>query len=352
MHTVWFYFKTFINKLLFSGQRNKNNSFLFVFILIIFTIAVKFFLRSSIGDIAAFHLLLLPVILSAWYGGFWPGLSATIIANILNYLLFTSHEVKLLSLDNLILSGIFFLEGFFISLLSEARYQADLEKNKFIGFASHEIKNPLSACKGYIALLDKEAAQTKGSKIRLYASRLENQLDKIQLLVQELLDVTKMESGQIVYHDEIFLLEKLIKEVIEDQKVATRTHKIIPKGSSQKLIKADKTRISQVLINLLTNAIKYSPNAKKVLVTLDERQNSVQVSVQDFGIGLSLESQKKVFEQFYRSEEVNKTDIPGLGLGLYIASIILKHYQGKIWVKSKAGKGSIFYFTLPEFKKR
>jgi signal transduction histidine kinase len=110
---------------------------------------------------------------------------------------------------------------------------------------------------------------------------------------------------------------------------------------------ADKERIGQVLVNLITNAIKYSPNANKVIITSKKTKEEILIGVQDFGMGIPKEQQTLVFERFFRSQGKKEKKIEGLGLGLYIAYEIVKEHQGKMWVESVVGKGSTFYFTLP-----
>jgi signal transduction histidine kinase len=109
----------------------------------------------------------------------------------------------------------------------------------------------------------------------------------------------------------------------------------------------DKERTSQVLTNLLVNAIKYSPGANQVIVKVKEEKGVVVCSVEDFGMGITEEEHNKVFEKFYRSKRENLNTFPGLGMGLYISSEIIKRQNGKMWLESERGKGSIFYFSLP-----
>ncbi|HEX3385502.1 MAG TPA: HAMP domain-containing sensor histidine kinase, partial [Mucilaginibacter sp.] len=123
---------------------------------------------------------------------------------------------------------------------------------------------------------------------------------------------------------------------------------IIVKGNIKDIIYADRFRISQVLNNLLNNAVKYSPEGKDVIVkvTKSKNGNKVSVSVQDFGIGISAEEQKNLFKRFWRAPTVKK-NIPGIGLGLYISSQIIKMHNGKIWLNSDKNKGSTFKFSIP-----
>jgi signal transduction histidine kinase len=129
---------------------------------------------------------------------------------------------------------------------------------------------------------------------------------------------------------------------------ATVSHKIHVKGRITHEISGDKDRIGQVIINLLSNAIKYSPKDDRIVVTLKEIKNASTVSVKDFGIGITEQQQKKIFDQFYQVNDPNEKTYPGLGIGLYISSEIIKRHGGELTVKSEKGKGSVFTFTLPE----
>src|SRR5262249_38309466 len=110
---------------------------------------------------------------------------------------------------------------------------------------------------------------------------------------------------------------------------------------------ADRDRTSQVLINLLTNAIKYSPNANKIILRVYSEGNHVIISIEDFGIGISKKDQPRIFERFYRAYGKREQTFPGFGIGLYIVQEIVKHHHGKVWVESEKDKGSIFFFSLP-----
>jgi len=135
--------------------------------------------------------------------------------------------------------------------------------------------------------------------------------------------------------------------VINDFQSSVKTHQIIKEGKIKEQVFADQSRIEQVLVNLLTNAIKYSPGENKVNVRIDADKNNAVVSIQDFGFGITKKDQAKLFERFYRTSDKKEMKIAGFGLGLYIAAEIVKNHSGKIWVESTKNKGSTFYFTLP-----
>ena len=137
----------------------------------------------------------------------------------------------------------------------------------------------------------------------------------------------------------------LLKDTTRDQKIIAKSHSIKLVGKTNKKIYADKIRISQVINNLITNAIKYSPGKKQIIISIANKEGGVIVAVKDFGIGLSAEEQGKIFERFYRA---NAAKTPGHGLGLYISWQIITMHNGKISLKSTPGKGSTFYVDLPE----
>ena len=135
--------------------------------------------------------------------------------------------------------------------------------------------------------------------------------------------------------------------MVEAFQYTTSTHDLVIKGHLTQTVMADKERIHEVLINLIINAIKYSPNADKVIIKLVEKETEIIISVRDFGFGITKEEQKKVFERFFRVKDKTDNKIEGLGLGLYLVNEIIKQHKGKLWVKSDYGEGSTFSFSLP-----
>jgi signal transduction histidine kinase len=138
-----------------------------------------------------------------------------------------------------------------------------------------------------------------------------------------------------------------VKELVEDLQRTTEKHTLVEKFGITGIVFGDKERIGQVITNLITNAIKYSPQANKIIIHTRMNGNEVTLCVQDFGIGIAEDKLDKVFEQFYRVSGDMQHTFPGLGLGLYISSEIIKREGGRIWVTSKHGEGSIFCFALP-----
>jgi len=226
------------------------------------------------------------------------------------------------------------------------RKRLEQRKDEFIGIASHELKTPLTSIKGYIQILERIIQQMGDEKLKLYLKKTNIYIEKLNSLITDLLDVSKIQAGKLLLNFSTFNFNDLIDETIENMQNTNKIHKITRIGKANHLIQADKHRIEQVLINFLTNAIKYSPRSDKVIVKIKNIEDNLQVSVQDFGIGIAQKSQDRLFQRFYRVES-SARKFSGLGIGLYISYEIIQRHHGKTWVKSDEGKGSTFYFSLP-----
>ena len=219
------------------------------------------------------------------------------------------------------------------------------QRDEFISIASHEMKTPLTTAKGYIDLL-LYSIHAKDQEPYLYASKTSKAIERLTNLVKELSDASKIQNGKLDYNMEVFDINKLLDETIEDMQHGVKSHLIQKTGNSTLQISGDKERLRQVLINLLSNAIKYSPNADKVLVKIEEYKSTIKVAVQDFGVGMSGGHLDKIFDRYYRVQE-HAINFQGLGIGLYISNSIIKRHNGTMWVESEPDKGSTFYFRLP-----
>lgn len=228
-----------------------------------------------------------------------------------------------------------------------AEKAAQRQKDDFIGIASHELKTPVTSIKAYTQLLESIMRRKGDMREADMISKMEVQIDRLTMLIEDLLDVTKITSGRLQFHQSWFHLTPMMQDVVEDLQRTTTKHVLIEDFRADVQIYADKDRIGQVLINLITNAIKYSPNADEVIISSRLAGDHVEVYVKDFGIGIASDKIDKVFEQFYRVSGDKEHTFPGLGLGLYISSEIISREGGKIWVNSTEGKGSTFCFSLP-----
>lgn len=224
--------------------------------------------------------------------------------------------------------------------------QLQQQKDDFIAIASHELKTPVTSIKGFAQVLQKIAEKQGDGMTADMMARLNKQVNRLTYLIGDLLDVTKINAGQLQFNDDDFDLNQLATELTEDLQSTTETHKLKMHFDQMASVNGDKERIGQVITNLISNAIKYSPEADSVDVYLSVKENEILFSVQDHGIGIPADKLKKVFKQFYRVSQDAKNSFPGLGLGLFISAEIIRRQGGKIWAESE-GKGSTFSFTLP-----
>ena len=225
--------------------------------------------------------------------------------------------------------------------------QLQQQKDDFLGIASHELKTPVTTIKAYSQLLEEILLKKGDIQEATMVTKMGAQVNRLSNLIGDLLDVTKINSGKLILNNTSFNFNTLVKEIVED--IENTAPKIIVEQLLNETgdVYADKERIVQVLTNLLTNAIKYSPNNNKIIVHTYLENKEVICNVQDFGVGISEDNQTKVFEQFYRVSGDMQHTFPGLGLGLYICAEIINRIGGRIWVTSTEGKGSTFGFALP-----
>jgi PAS domain S-box-containing protein len=217
------------------------------------------------------------------------------------------------------------------------------KKDEFIALASHELKTPLTTINGYLQVLSKK---NQDSLSKMFVDKSLYQVQKLNTLISDLLDISKIEAGKLQFNLEPFSLTIVLQEVLEAFPYTNTSHQIIFDISSEEcLVLADKQRIEQVIINLLTNAIKYSPSADQVHVSIKNEGELVTVRIKDQGIGMKAEHLNKIFTRFYRAEGVG--NVSGLGIGLHLTKEIVDRHNGHIHVISEYGKGSEFSFSLP-----
>jgi signal transduction histidine kinase len=227
--------------------------------------------------------------------------------------------------------------------------QIEKKKDEFLSIASHELKTPLTSIKAYAQLLERAINVTEESTSRKYINKVQNQVSKLNSLITDLLDISKIENGKLKITKKGFDFESLLANAMD---TIYHTHEnskldIQREGDRiQDLIIGDEIRIEQVLINYLTNAIKYAPDTDRIIIKTENQGSHLKVSVTDFGIGIPEHKQQNIFGKFYRVEE-SSLRFQGLGIGLYICSEIIKQHNGTVGVQSEPGRGSTFYFTLP-----
>lgn len=225
--------------------------------------------------------------------------------------------------------------------------ELERRKDSFISMTSHELKTPVTSLKAFTQLLEKQLQERGENELVYFTDKINKQLDRLTSLVEDLLDLSKIGLGKLALNKEKFSVDNAISQIIEDLQGISKKHKIIFEKKSHCNISADRFRIEQILINFITNAIKYSPSSDRVIVKAEKIDGSVKISVRDFGIGIDEKYQEKIFDRFFRVEGSNEKTFPGLGVGLHISSEIARRHGGFIGVSSKKGEGSEFYVSLP-----
>ncbi len=221
-------------------------------------------------------------------------------------------------------------------------------KDDFIGITSHELKTPLTSIKLYAQAMERMLNTDENQKLLSFARNMSEQVNRLNKLVTDLVDVTRIQNGQLTLEKTVFDFDELATEVVQMMQMSTDHHKLELKLGNTGSIEADRGRISQVMSNFISNAVKYSPESDRVqIITEVTKNNRVRFCVKDFGIGIKKEHLHKIFEQFYRATEDDLHSYEGMGLGLHISNEIIRRSGGSKHVTSKVGKGSQFSFELP-----
>lgn len=365
---------TLVHKLLDKITTIRSTLNINPYLLSFFSVLIAFMFQWIWGqylvDNSILIIFIIAVLVSAWYGGFGPGITATLMSGfIAGYLLFQTNSQQLRNIVSFIFELLIFLiGGFLISIIIEARNKNEKEREKillneklarrsaeqqarirdhFISVASHELKSPITSQKAYLQILKKHAVENKHMVYENYLNKIETQIDKLTDFINDMLDVSKMNSRKLQYNLDDFDMMECVREAIEHIGNLLVTHKVHLNGHVKRKVHGDKNRIYQVITNLLSNAIKYSPNADQIVVTLEENKKAVIVSVKDYGIGINPAHQEKIFNRFFRVSGHDESNFKGVGLGLYLSSQIIKKHKGKIWVESVEKEGSTFYFSIP-----
>ncbi len=232
--------------------------------------------------------------------------------------------------------------------------EEEKRKEDFLKMVSHELKTPVTSIKGYVQLLLsllKTAQDKKVSSLPVQPSleRIDHQITRLTRLISEILDLSRIEENKLELKKEIFSINELVTQTVQDINYTNTQHKIDVVHDHEGTVVGDKDRIGQVLINLITNAIKYSPEKQEVKVIIHKKvKNMVTVSVKDWGIGIAAENHGHIFKRFYRISKEKEDTYSGFGIGLFLANEIIHRHKGDIKVKSKKGEGSEFSFTIPE----
>ena len=220
-------------------------------------------------------------------------------------------------------------------------------KNDFIGMVSHELKTPLTSLSAILQVAKAKLNNTDDTFLSGAMQKANHQVKRMTTMINGFLNISRLESGKIQIDKQLFNVKALIHEVADEMKVTATTHTINIDECEEVEVSADQDKIQSVISNLISNAVKYSPNGTVVYVGCKSTETEVIVSVRDEGIGIQPADAEKIFNRYYRIENSNTKHISGFGIGLYLSAEIIYRHEGQIWLESEIGNGSTFYFSLP-----
>jgi PAS domain S-box-containing protein len=219
------------------------------------------------------------------------------------------------------------------------------QKDDFISIASHELKTPVTSLKVSLQLLDRNKENPTAPIIPKLIGQANKSLDRVSILIEDLLNVSKLNQGQLHLNKTQINICDVINDCCQHIRMEA-AHSIITDGDLQLEAHADADRIEQVVLNFVNNAIKYAPESKEIHIRIKKENEMAKVSVSDTGPGIPPEKVPHLFDRYYRVDS-HGMQFSGLGLGLYISSEIIKRHDGQIGVETEMGKGSTFWFTIP-----
>ncbi len=227
--------------------------------------------------------------------------------------------------------------------------EADEARMKFIGMASHELKTPLTAIKANIDFILSGKAGEVPEELRPHLLTIQRNTNRIQGTMDHMLDFTRIKSGRLLIDPQPILLSEAVGGYIHEVKPVDKNLTVeidVPEGLK---VYADRNRLHDIYVNLLSNAFKFTPEGGKIFVIARQKENDILHEIRDTGIGISKDDLQKIFEEFYQA---SGGKYGGTGLGLSIAKRMIEAHGGQIWVESSPGKGSAFFFTLPAYKEK
>lgn len=279
----------------------------------------------------------------------------TMIAMIGTYMISSrySSEPEMAALTVIVVTIIVFIIGYFIVNSFSYLAEANRLKSEFVGIASHQLRTPLAALKWAMNILMDDSSLDKG-KQKEYLEIIKTSNERMIKLVNDLLDVSRIDQGRIDLKPEKFSLVELTQEIINEVRPLAQKNSILLTLETQGSLGeawADPSRIHLILQNLLENAIKYTETGGTVKAILKNQGGYLRAEIADSGVGIPAAEQSHVFQKFFRSDNVKKNQVEGTGLGLFIVKAITEMSKGKVGFESKEKQGSTFWFEIPKVKK-
>ena len=225
--------------------------------------------------------------------------------------------------------------------------QDEIRKNDFIGMVSHELKTPLTSMKGYIQILLSKLRKQEDEFILGALQKANGQITKMTSMINGFLNISRLESGKIHIEHQVFDLALLIKESEEESLATITSHTLIYEPVETTFVNADRDKIGQVIHNLISNAVKYSPQGSIINIACVTVNGLANITVKDHGMGIKPEDIDKIFDRYYRVDGDHMFSISGFGIGLYLCAEIIHRHHGEVWAESEFGEGSTFGFSLP-----
>lgn len=244
-------------------------------------------------------------------------------------------------------------EGQLVNIIANVRdithfREAEEMKSTFISVISHELKTPVALIKGYAGTLRRKDANWDAQTVNESLEVIEEESDRLTQLIDNLLDASRLQAGQMKLDKTDVQLDKLGRRMVEEFRTQTDRHEFdIDFSDDFPTVQGDAERLRQVLSNLLSNAIKYSPNSSRIMLSGRYDDEQVYIAVSDQGIGIPIGERDRIFDRFYRVDSALSRRTQGAGLGLYLVKSVVEAHGGQIWVESNQGQGSTFVFTLP-----
>jgi len=222
-----------------------------------------------------------------------------------------------------------------------------IRKNQFIGMVSHELKTPLTSLTGMIQLIGRKVNAESDVQLQNILDKSLHQVSKMTHMINSFVNISRLESGKFELQQTEFDMEELIAEYLSEAQLTSPQHRFIQHDCETVNLTADRLKIGAVLANMVSNAIKYSPQGSPITISCKKLEGQLEVAVKDQGCGIAESDRKRVFERFSHIHNAHIMNASGFGIGLYLCAEIIRHHEGEIWVENNVDAGCTFYFKLP-----